>query len=101
MTKPKKSQYRIQYVDNTYQLVDWTKPEFNNVYHSIEEGKTMAICGDDMFRLTDIRAIVFMPPIPEPTPEEKAKEESGLTEWGFVDAATSQWLKEQGIGVNN
>jgi hypothetical protein len=98
VAKAKVFQYRIQYIDNTYQLVDWTKAEFDGVFGSMAEDKKVAKVADDLFRLDDIRAIVFLPPIPEPTKEEKLAETEGqLSEWGFVDPDTAQWLKDQGI----
>jgi hypothetical protein len=101
MTKPKKFQYRIQYQDNTYQIVDWTKPELQSVFKSMCMEKTYVKVDEDVFRVSDIRAIVFLPPMPEPTPEEKkAAEEQELTEWGGYDADTIAWLRQQGIDVS-
>jgi hypothetical protein len=100
MAKAKVYQYRIQYIDNTYQLVDWTKAQFEHVGGSMMAKDSVAIVGDDLFRLDDIRAIVFLPPIPEPTEAEKrAEAEKQISEWGFVDAETAQWLKDQGIDL--
>lgn len=104
MTKPKKNQYRIQYVDNTFQMVDWTKKEFETVGQQMCEDKEAITLDDGIFRLSSIRAIVFIPPVPELTDEEKkAQAEQQLTEWGFVDNDTAVWLKNAGIdlgGVN-
>jgi hypothetical protein len=58
---------------------------------------------EGIFRIKDIRAIVFLPPVPLLTPEEqKAKEEdeAGLSEWGFVDPDVQAWLKQQGINIS-
>lgn len=100
VAKAKTYQYRIQYIDNTYQLVEWTKSEFHEVGKAMLNEHVVAIINDDLFRLTDIRAIVFLPPLPEPTPEEKkAQEEAQLTEWGFVDSDTAAWLKANGINI--
>jgi hypothetical protein len=103
MTKPKRYDYRIQYVDNTYQVVEWSKPEFQQVGQAMEEDKVAVMLEDGIFKVTHIRAIVYLPPVPEMTPEEqKAKEEddAGLSEWGFVDPDVQQWLKTQGININ-
>jgi hypothetical protein len=103
MTKPKKHDYRIQYIDNTYQMVEWSKPEFDSVFIAMSLEKSVVKTEEGIFKLSDIRAIVYLPPVPVLTPEEqKAKEEdeAGLSEWGFVDPDVQQWLKDQGIKVN-
>jgi hypothetical protein len=101
MAKAKKFTYRIQYVDNIYQLVEWTKAEFDSVGEMLCTDRTMITVGNDMFRSSDIRAIVFLPPIPEPTIEEKqAEAEHQLSEWGFVDPEVQAWLKAAGIDIN-
>lgn len=104
MTKAKDFQYRIQYIDNTYQIVDWTKDEFKSVGRSMAEGKQVVVLDDQVFRLHDIRAIVFLP---EPkqeavrTKDEKiADAENQMTEWGFVDQETAEWLRAQGIDLS-
>jgi hypothetical protein len=100
MAKAKTYQYRIQYVDNTYQLVDWTKAQFEYVGKAMATDESAVIVGDDIFRVSDIRAIVFLPPVPEPTPEEKkAEAEQQLSEWGFVDPEVAEWLKNNGINI--
>jgi hypothetical protein len=100
MAKAKRFTYRIQYVDNTYQIVDWTKAEFLQVGEDLNTDTKMIVIGDEMFRSSDIRAIVFLPPIPEPTKEEKqAQAEQQLSEWGFVDPEVAEWLKNNGINI--
>jgi hypothetical protein len=96
MTKPKRFQYQIQYVDNTYRMVDWSKPEFNQVAMAMSKEQTVTVLEDGLFVLKDIRTIVLIPEIPEP---KASKEESQLTEWGFVDPATAEYLRDV-LGVD-
>ena len=100
MAQPKKYTYRIQYIDNTYQIVSWTQSELSLVHEMMNNDKTAVLVGDDIFKVSDIRAVVFLPPEPEPTPEDKNKQEQVLTEWGFVDPDTALWLKANGIDLN-
>jgi hypothetical protein len=102
MTKPKKHDYRIQYIDNTYQVVEWSKPEFQLIGEAMEKGKHAILLEEGIFKIKDIRAIVFLPPVPVLTPEEqKAKDEDdALSEWGFTAPDVQEWLKSQGINVN-
>jgi hypothetical protein len=103
MTKPKKHDYRIQYIDNTYQVVEWSKPEFQEVGKAMINNESAVLLEEGIFKIDHIRAIVFLPPVPVLTPEEqKAKEEddAGLSEWGFVDPDVQQWLKSQGFNIN-
>jgi hypothetical protein len=96
MTKPKRFPYQIQYTDSSSRIVDWTKPEFNQVANAMAENEGVAVLEDSLFVLKDIRTIV---PIPE-TPAPKApKEENQLTEWGFVDPATAEYLRDV-LGVD-
>lgn len=97
MTKPRKYQYQIQYVDNTYRIAEWTKKEFEDIGQAMQAEFNTIVLEDGIFRLTDIRAIAF---IPEPEPlEEAAEDENQLSEWGFVDAETAAWLRAQGIDL--
>jgi hypothetical protein len=97
MTKPKRFQYQIQYVDNTYRMVDWSKPDFNQVALAMSKEQTVSIMEDGIFVLKDIRTIVLIPELPEP--KVPSKEESQLTEWGFVDPATAEYLRDV-LGVD-
>lgn len=103
MTKAKKFMYRIQYNDNTYQVVDWTKYEFEKVGEYMEAEAKAIKLEEGLFRLTDVRAVIFFPPPPPPTEKEKLKMkeygESQLSEWGFVDQETAEWLKANGIDL--
>jgi hypothetical protein len=92
MTKPKRFQYQIQYVDNTYRMVDWSKPEFNQVAMAMSKEQTVTVLEDSLFVLKDIRTIVLIPEIPEP--KAPSKDENQLTEWGFVDDPTAVYLKD-------
>jgi hypothetical protein len=103
MAKPKVYEYRIQYVDNVYQVVSWTKTQFTKVGEAMEQGKPAILLDTEIVRLTDIRAIVFLPEIVEPTEEEVKKQqekESKLSEWGFTDLETQRWLRLQGIDIS-
>lgn len=98
MTKPKTFQYQIQYKDNTYRLIDWSKAEFKQVGEDMQAGFEVSILEDGVFSLVDIRAIVIIPEL-EPEPEQELGDEN-LTEWGFVDLETARWLQAQGIDVS-
>lgn len=88
-------QYQIQYTDNSYRMVDWTEDEFELVGACIIESKNAVVLKDGIFVLHDVRAIVLIPPIVE----EITDDENNLTDWGFVDAQTAEWLRAQGIEV--
>jgi hypothetical protein len=94
MAKAKKYDYRIQYVDNTYQMVNWTKADFSLVANSMVDNQSAVYVDECVFRISDVRAIVFLPPEPELTTEEKNQQEQNLTDWGFVDPDTAVYLKE-------
>jgi hypothetical protein len=102
MTKPNKHEYRIQYIDNTYQVVEWSKSEFKLVGTAMEQEQKAIMLEEGIFKLADIRTIVYLPPVPVLTPEEqKAKDEDdALSEWGFTAPDVQEWLKSQGINVN-
>lgn len=89
--------YQIQYTDNTYRMVDWTKQEFDFIGAGMVAGKTTVVLDDGIFSLVHIRAIVFIPPVVEPEVPEGENELDD--EWGFVDRETAEWLKIQGIEV--
>lgn len=99
MTAPRKYQYRIQYIDNTYQIVDWTKGEFKKVQDQLNDEKPYIVMANETFRSFDIRAIVLLPDPPE-EPEKQEDENNSLTEWGFVDAQTREWLQAAGIDLS-
>jgi hypothetical protein len=96
MTKPKKFPYQIQYTDNTYRMVDWTKAEYASVGESMSDDKRIVVLDDGIYVLSDIRTIVIIPEI-EPVVEE----ESQLSEYGGYDIETIEWLKSQGIDITN
>jgi len=93
MTPPKTYQYQIQYVDNTYRMVDWTKAEFVQVGEWISEQKYSIVLSDGIFILRDIRAIVIIPEVEE-SKDNGLAEDQKLTEWGFVDNDTATYLKD-------
>lgn len=103
MTKPKKFQYQIQYTDNTYRIVEWTKAEFSLVGDAIIDEKSAIVLDDGIFRLNEVRTIVFIPGPPEP--EKTEDEENQLGEWDFVDDPdVKDYLRDIGLvgkGVNN
>lgn len=95
-----KETYRIQYVDNTYQLVDWTNDSFEYVYEAMAIGKHIAMIDKCIFRLTDIRAIVHIPPEPEEEPVTEEDEEGMvITEMGKYDREMYELLVSMGYGA--
>lgn len=101
MTKPRNYDYQIQYIDNTYRIISWTKKDYKTVGTAMENDQSVVMLEDGIFRLHDIRAIVLLPDEPELTEAEKAaQEDNRMTEWGFVDQQTAEWLKTAGIDLS-
>lgn len=95
-----KETYRIQYVDNTYQLVDWTEDDFNKVYELMMVKNPFAMVDKCIYRLSDIRAIVFLPPVPE---EEEVPDEKTvvITETGSFEKELYDTLVENGYDLGD
>lgn len=100
LTKPSKYTYQIQYKDQTYRIVEWTKAEFKQIGEALMAGETGVVFEEGIFLLGDIRTIVFIPPTPEPTEEEIAQEQNELSEWGFLDRDSLEWLKANGVDIS-
>jgi hypothetical protein len=108
MTKPKKFTYNIYYKDGSSQVVEWTKDEFGHVCVSMAHGERAVYTDNVALNLQEVKVIVYLPPVPPPTEEDKQRmkesAESQLSEWGFVDQDTANWLQANGIdlkGGNN
>lgn len=99
MTKARTYQYQIQYTDQSYRIIDWTRKEFETVMNALAEEKHAAILTDGGFVLKDIRAVVLIPEIKEDT--EQKQEENVLTEWGFVEPKVAEWLQANGINTGS
>jgi hypothetical protein len=97
MTKPLKYMYQIQYEDNSYRIIDWTKAEFDSVKEAMQGNFDVVCMEDGVFRLTHVRVIVKVVEEEAPKEESKSEENKAQEEWGFVDPATAQWLREQGM----
>lgn len=97
--------YKILYTDDTYLIIDWTKEEFKNISMQMTNDNNWVFANDSLINKSLIRTIVLIPPVPEPTEEEKKaynskmkkKTKNMMNEWGFVDQETMNWLEEQGI----
>lgn len=102
-TAPKKHMYRLQYEDNTYQVVELTKKEYDILADAICDQFHAVKFDEYILRVKDIRTVVFLPPAPPPTEEEKAQmknmAEQQLSEWGFADQETLEWLRNVGIDI--
>ena len=99
MTKARTYSYQIQYVDQSYRIIDWTKQEFKTVMTALNDEKHAVVLEDGGFVLKDIRAVVLIPEIKEE--KENKQQDEILSEWGFVDHKTAEWLKEQGIDIGS
>lgn len=99
MTKARTYSYQIQYVDQSYRIIDWTRKEFETVMNALAEEKHAVVLENGGFVLKDIRAVVLIPEIKEE--KETKRQDEVLTEWGFVDPQTALWLKENGIDVGS
>lgn len=99
-----KETYRIQYVDNTYQLVEWTIDHLALVYKDMSENKPIIMVDKCIFRTNDIRAIVHLEQEPEqPKEDEVLVDEEGMvvTEMGTYEKEIYDLLVAQGIDVGN
>lgn len=99
MRMENKDMYRIQYVDNNYQLVEWTEDQLDNVYRDMSSGEEVSLVDKCIFRLKDIRAITYLPPIveEEETPEEE--QTVVLTEMGTYDKEIFELMQQLGVDV--
>lgn len=93
--------YRIQYVDNTYQLVEWTEEEFHQVAREMAVDKTVVVVDKCLFRLKDIRAIVYLPPVPEEEEPPKDEKTVIITEVGSFDRELYDTLVENGYDLGD
>lgn len=87
--------YQIQYVDNSFRMVEWSDIEFMGVCKLMEDGKRMGYTPEGLFVLTDIRAIVLVP-----KPESEPEEEDQLSEYGHYDPDTIAWLRANGVDIS-
>ena len=96
MTKPKKYDYLIQYNDDKYRALKWTKAEFEKVGEAIVGSKRAIALDKGIFVLTDVKAIVELEPMPiEQEPEKRVGEYDGY------DFEVRQWLADSGIDIVN
>lgn len=101
MTKPKERLYQIQYMDNTYRMIDLTKVDYDCIGKCMMDGKTFVKMEKCILRLDEIRAIVLIPE-PEPAAEQTEDgQQSVHPEYGAYDEATVEWLKANGVDVVN
>lgn len=89
-----KETYRIQYIDNTYQLVEWTDEDLKEVAILMSDNRPIAVVSKCIYRLSDIRAIVHIPPVPEE--EEEEKQPMVVTEMGAYERELYEFLVESG-----
>lgn len=101
MTKAKKHTYQIQYNDNNYRIVEWTKKEYSTVGEGLVNREAAVVLDEGAFVLHDIRAIVLLPEIEETDETKQNPDDAHLSEWGFTEPEVQAWLKAQGIDVVN
>jgi hypothetical protein len=63
---------------------------------AITDGDNAIVLSDGIFVLRDIRAIVLVPEIVQ---EKEPEDANKLTEWGFVDQETAEWLRANGVDL--
>lgn len=101
MSRLKKYDYSILYTDNSGQVVEWNKDEYKKVGEYIEAGKPAIMLEDGIFHLKHIKSIRYIPPVPEPTEDEKVtylnRYEQEMREWGMADPAVIDWLKAHDV----
>lgn len=73
MTNSTKDTYRIQYKDNTFQLVNWTEDQLFRVEVAMNTHRPAIMLDKSIFRLADIRAITYLPPVEESTDKTDGK----------------------------
>lgn len=100
-----KQTYRIQYVDNTFQLIEWTDEEYVKVGEAFTSGFDVIVLKTGIFRLDHIRAIVYLEAIEEPEDQEgdPIPDENGMivTEMGAFEKDVFDLLVQNGIEVGN
>lgn len=91
--------YRIQYVDNTYQLVEWDDEQFNSVVQAMMTDYPIVSVNKCVFKLKDIRAIVYIPPVPDEEEQPTDENESSMviTEAGAFNKEVFELMQQLGI----
>lgn len=92
-----KNMYRIQYVDNTYQMVDWTDYQLHLVHEAMKDCEHVIMIDRCIFKLDHIRSIVFIPPVVE---EEKPEQEEATvieTNMGTFEKEMFELMQQMGI----
>lgn len=92
-----KETYRIQYVDNTYQLVEWTEDQLLRIETAMNVGRAVIMLDKCIYRLSHIRAIVYLPPVPEEENTEQSEESTMVvTEMGAYEKELYDLLVNNG-----
>ena len=90
-----KEHYHIQYLDDFSQIVEWTQNEFDKVATDMAIGNSISVVGKFIFRVSNIRAITF---IPKTTPEEELdKQEKVITADDVYEKEMFELLQAQGF----
>jgi hypothetical protein len=94
--------FRIQYIDQTYQLVNWTNDQLYTVYQQMNDGVNVILMDKCIFKVADIRAITYLEPLEEEEKsteeinEEDAKKGVVITEMGTYDKELFELLQSMG-----
>jgi hypothetical protein len=96
-----KHTFRIQYVDNNYQLVEWTEDQLSLVANDMNECEEVTLIDKCIFRLKDIRAITYLPLVPDHEQPSEEEENNGIvvTEMGKYDRELYDLLQVNGIDL--
>lgn len=98
MRMESKDTYRIQYVDNSYQIVEWTEEQLDDVYRDMASGEEVSLLNKCIFRLKDIRTITFLPPVEEELDDNPEEPETVMvTEEGVYDKEVYDILQSMGM----
>jgi hypothetical protein len=102
MMESTKETYRIQYIDNTYQLVEWTDDEFCQMFDCMnnEDSFPVALIDKCIYRVRDIRTIVYLPPVPVEEQTEE-KEDMVITEMGAYEQELYNLLVQNGVDLGD
>jgi hypothetical protein len=98
-----KETYRIQYYDNTYQLVEWTRDEYDLVGEAMMDDAHVIVLNKGIFRLDHIRAIVHLDKMEEENNNTPVNDDEGMviTEMGAFEKEVYDLLVASGIELGD